>query len=254
MLAEFRSEHGDAQQAVDEAKQATELQPNSAEAQWTLGNALMRELRFAEATAAFQRASELSSIIKDWPQVTKQRLERARLCLAVQPRMAAILAGTEQSRNREEKLAAATICYYQHLYVRAARFCVEAFCDQAALAEDHIAGNRFKAARAAALAGAGLGDDQAKGDEASRAKWRKQALEWLKADLVHWSIQAKSADASVRSDTRIALAQWKAAHDLASIRDEGALKKLPADEQKAFAALWSEVDAITARASAGAIR
>src|SRR5262249_40211514 len=37
---------------------------------------------------------------------------------------------------------------------------------------------------------------------------------------------------------------WKQESSLASIRDAAALAKLPADEQQAFAELWSDVDAM----------
>jgi hypothetical protein len=40
------------------------------------------------------------------------------------------------------------------------------------------------------------------------------------------------------------LRQWKVCLDLAGIRDRDALKKLPADEQKAWEALWKDIDAL----------
>ena len=40
---------------------------------------------------------------------------------------------------------------------------------------------------------------------------------------------------------------WKADTDLAGLRVESALSKLPDDEQKACRALWAEVDALLAK-------
>jgi hypothetical protein len=42
---------------------------------------------------------------------------------------------------------------------------------------------RYNAACAAALAAAGKGEDAAKLDEKECDRWRKQALDWLKAEL-----------------------------------------------------------------------
>ena len=44
---------------------------------------------------------------------------------------------------------------------------------------------------------------------------------------------------------------WKQDGDLAGIRDAVALAKLPADEQKAFAQFWADVDAWDDSASLG---
>jgi hypothetical protein len=47
------------------------------------------------------------------------------------------------------------------------------------------------------------------------------------------------------------LQHWKADTDLAGIRDESELNKLPEGEQTACRALWSEVEALLAKARTG---
>jgi hypothetical protein len=44
------------------------------------------------------------------------------------------------------------------------------------------------------------------------------------------------------------LRHWKADGDLAGLRDPEALARLPAEEQQSCRKLWSEVDAILAKA------
>jgi len=44
------------------------------------------------------------------------------------------------------------------------------------------------------------------------------------------------------------LKRWQWDRDLAGIRDKAALAKLPAEEQKAFTRLWSDVAALLKRA------
>jgi hypothetical protein len=44
------------------------------------------------------------------------------------------------------------------------------------------------------------------------------------------------------------LNRWQRDSDLAGIRDQAALDKLPADEKKAFAQLWADVAALLNKA------
>ena len=96
------------------------------------------------------------------------------------------------------------------------------------------------AARAAALAGAGKAEGEPL-DEEAKARWRKQALDWLKADLARRvaQVRAESPDG-----TRVGqrLQHWKAEPDLAGVRDPDALATLPEPEREGWRALWDEVD------------
>ena len=107
--------------------------------------------------------------------------------------------------------------------------------------------HRYNAACAAALAGCGQGKDDPPLDEAAKARWRKQAIDWLKADLAAWSQVLESGPPQARSVHLLTLQHWKADPDLAGLRDQAALAKLPEDEQKACRALWAEVDALLAK-------
>jgi hypothetical protein len=106
------------------------------------------------------------------------------------------------------------------------------------------AGHRYNAACAAALAGAGKGDDKPPTDEPEKARWRKQAVDWLKADLASLTKQAVAGPPQDRVLVYQTLAHWKADPDLTGIRDEAAIKALPEDEQKACRVLWAEVDQV----------
>src|SRR6185369_4854586 len=107
---------------------------------------------------------------------------------------------------------------------------------------------RYRAAGSAALAAAGQGGDAAKLDDAAKAKLRKQALDWLRADL---ALRAKQLDGDKPADraaVQQALLNWRKGPGLASLRDAAALAKLPADEQKAFTQLWTDVAALLKKA------
>ena len=83
------------------------------------------------------------------------------------------------------------------------------------------------------MAGCGLGRDEPALSEASRAKLRRQALDWLHADLVLRDRQLKAGTAEAIAKVRQSLFYWKADRDLGGVRDPDALTKLPDEEQKA---------------------
>src|SRR5262249_45512665 len=152
----------------------------------------------------------------------------------------------------------------------AARLYADAFATDPALAEDLTAAcrsrvalgdrlpigrveelasaGRYPAARCAALAGCGLGEDGAKLSAAERAHWRKQARAWLRADLAVWAQTLNGRSRAARDLVRRLLTHWQADLDLAGIRESSAMDKLSADERKACLALWNEVAAVLNRA------
>jgi hypothetical protein len=120
------------------------------------------------------------------------------------------------------------------------------------LADDTQIQHRYNAACAAALAGSGEGKDDPPLDEVAKTRWRKQAVEWLKADLGAWSKILDSGNPQERKAITQTLQHWKGDIDLAGIRDAASLAKLPADEQAACRALWSQVDALLVKSGSKA--
>src|SRR5205085_936571 len=110
--------------------------------------------------------------------------------------------------------------------------------------------NRYDAACAAALAGCARGKDAAKLDENQKRSWRKQALEWLRADLALWGKELEKNTPPARALIREKLQHWKMDPDLARVRDAARLAKRPAAERQAWEQLWADVDALFKRAQA----
>jgi hypothetical protein len=73
---------------------------------------------------------------------------------------------------------------------------------------------------------------------------RKQALDWLRADLAFYTKLSTSAAPDGRSLVRLKMRHWQQDSDLAGLRDKAALTRLSAEEQKAFSQLWSDVAAL----------
>jgi formylglycine-generating enzyme required for sulfatase activity len=118
------------------------------------------------------------------------------------------------------------------------------------LVNDRQAQHRYHAARAAALAAAGQVKDVPPLGDAAKAQLRRQALDWLKAELTAWSKLVKSGTPQTRQSIVQTLNHWLKDSDLAGIRDLAALDKLPADEKKACTQLWAGVAALLKKAEA----
>ena len=74
------------------------------------------------------------------------------------------------------------MCFVKKRYRASARFNAEAFAADPASADDLAKEYRYDAARGAALAAAGRGEDaEGLGDE-ERARLRKLTLDWLRAE------------------------------------------------------------------------
>jgi hypothetical protein len=139
------------------------------------------------------------------------------------------------------------VCHLKKLHYAAARFCADAFAAEPKLADDLKTGNRYNAACSAALAAAGLGGDAAKLDDVERTRLRKQAFDWLRADLTAWTEQLESRPPSTGDAARQLLVHWQQDTDLAAVRDTAALAKFPPEERAAWESLWADVSALLMR-------
>jgi serine/threonine-protein kinase len=241
-------------EAIAEYHTSIRLKPNFPQAHANLGTALRSRGEFAEAIAELRKARDLA---RPYPQLIPQ-IERELVVTERQAslaaRLPAVLAGKAKPVDATETLGFAQLCYEKKLHGAAARLWAEVFQAQPKLADDMQAQHRYNAACAAALAGCGQGKDEPPPDEATKARWRKQAPEWLRADLAAWSKLLASSPPETRQSIPQTLQHWKADPDLAGLRDEAALARLPADEQNALRALWAEVDALLAKARGGTAR
>jgi tetratricopeptide (TPR) repeat protein len=185
------------------------------------------------------------------------------------PDLPAFLRGEYQPLDNDERLALVGICQFQGRSHAAARLYADAFASDPGLAnrliaisrsravlgdkqpvsrvEDLATECRYPAARCAALAGCGPGDDAGKLDAAERARWRKQAREWLRADLTVWVKMLDGGSTAAHVAVGKLLTLWHADPDLAGLREPRALDQLPAEEQKECLALWKEVTSVLDR-------
>jgi tetratricopeptide (TPR) repeat protein len=250
-LALALAEQGKQVEAIAAYREAIRLAPDYAEAHCNLGLKLREQGRYSEALAELRRGHELGSKRPHWHHPSAQWVRDCKRMVAIEVKLPAFLKGEAQPADAASQLALAQMCYDRKLYATAARFWGEAFQADAKLADDIQALNRYNAACSAALAGCGQSKDDPPPSEEAKARLRRRALDWLKADLAYWTKQLETGPPQARALVSQSLRHWKVDSDLAGIRDATALKALPVDEQRACRALWAEVDELLAKARAG---
>jgi hypothetical protein len=178
--------------------------------------------------------------------------------VALDQRLAAVIKGVQQPKDNAERLSLAQRAYEKALHGAAAQLWADALEADPKLADDRRTGHRYNAACAAALAAVGAAaSPEGKGrneetklvlDAETKSRLRREALEWLRAELTTWT-QMLDADPARGPATIVPILQhWKADADLAGIRDEKELTKLPHDERAALVQLWNDVNQLMARA------
>ena len=166
----------------------------------------------------------------------------------MESKLPAFLKGEFRPKDNMERLGLAGVCQGKKLNHAAARLYADAFADDPKLADDLEAAHRYNAACSASLAAAGQGEDAAKLDENERARLRKQAVDWLRADLILRTKQLEGSQPADRDQVQLNLRHWQMESDLAGIRDEAGLVELPEAERDQWHALWGEVEALLKRA------
>ncbi len=169
----------------------------------------------------------------------------------VDARLFAVLAGKESPKSDAERIGLAVRAYEKSLHAASARLYAAALAGDPKLTGDRRAQHAYNAACAAALAGTGHGKDDPPPDETAKAKLRDQCREWLKGELGAWGKFLDGGRAETRSVVTQVLKHWKSDGDLAGVRDDIELAKLPEGERAAFRQVWNNVNQLLVRAGGG---
>ena len=262
---------GRPQQAIGLLREAEALLPNRPGPRLALAMAQFRSGCPAEARktlAAAVRAYNWMESQADHPTAWVSHVLRREAEAMILPDLPAFLRGEHEPQDNDERLALVAICQSQGRYHTAARLYAAAFTADPDLADNLTTECRYRsteeepfyervesintearylAARCAALAGCGRGKDGAELSQAERARWRKQARAWLRADLALWG---KTLDNGSDQDLALAkrmLTHWQIEPDLAGIRDVKLLDGVSGEERNECFELWDEVSAVLRR-------
>jgi tetratricopeptide (TPR) repeat protein len=236
--------HKEAEQAF---RATVRLKPDYAEAHYNLAVALRDQGIFEEAVKSFRRCAALFPSGSGNCQLAQQQSAETERLIELDARLTEVLAGKGEPVSPPEQIRLASLAQQPHraLYCAALSLYSEAF----AARPDREARHRYDAARAAALAGCGQGKDAADSDDAQRARWRRQALQWLRLDLARWGKALDGAKGQARAQVRARMQYWRSDGDFAVLRGNDALARIPAEERKEWQRFWAEVDALIQRAS-----
>jgi serine/threonine-protein kinase len=244
------SSKGQMAEAIGEFRKAVGFKKDFAEAHCNLGLALWAQGQLGPALASLRRGHECGSRNPRWPYPSVEWIQECEQVVQLERKLLAILGREPQPKKAEEKTQLALLCLkYKRFYAAAARFYREAFAADPALAENFNRGHRYNAARSAALAGCGKGEDVAKLTPEEKAELRRQARSWLRAELARWANFLNAGKPKARTDVEQHLRYWQRDPYLNGVREPAALGKLPEAERKEWAKLWADVAALLAQAA-----
>jgi eukaryotic-like serine/threonine-protein kinase len=227
--------------AAAEYRKAINLLPNHAETHCNLAKVLRLQGQLPASLESYQCGHALGSARDDWRYPSSQWLADAERLVQLEARLPDVLCGKATLIDNRERLDLIEVCGLTRRHAAAARLYADAFNADAKLADDLKASHRYKAACAAALAAAGQGTDGDKLDDKEHSQLRKQALEWLRADLTLWAKRLEGGQPADRQATRKMLQHWLGDTDLAAVRDAAGLQKLSTEQQEAWRELWADV-------------
>jgi serine/threonine protein kinase/tetratricopeptide (TPR) repeat protein len=235
---------GDVDAAIAEYQRAVQIDKNYAEAHHNLGQALGQQGEFLKALEEMRRGHELGSKNPGWRDPAGQLIRQCERVVELDGRLPGFLDGTTTSASASELIELAVVCSLKRLNRAAVGFYDKAFGAEPKLADDLHAHRRYDAARAAALAGCGQGKDADKLDGQERAHLRRQAFDWLRADLEGWGRlpdkdQAKTGSAG--TVTKV-FQSWLGDPAFAGVRGPEALARLPEAERQQWRILWGDVE------------
>lgn len=228
-------------------RKAIAISPGFGMAHFDLGAVLREQNRFDDAAASFKKAGDLLPAKLD-RQVQALHMQRQCQRYAIlDRRLPAILQGTDKPANAAERIELAGLCRLKKKYAAAMGFFRDAFAADPRLAEDLTRGVRYDAACAAVLAACDRSNDTNDMDDKERLLCRRQALEWLRQDLVCWNRAYEARDLQTIKDAGKTLRHWQEDSDLAGVRGKDVLARLPVEERMQWDRFWSEVDALLRR-------
>lgn len=226
--------------AIKHYHKALVLDPNFAGTHYNLGNALKMKNDLDGAIRHYSKALDLDPSYADAhinlgnALVNKKDLDGAimhyRKALDLNPSFA-LAYNNLGAALRMKKAFASAFHLWNHVFLK-----------NPVLTDNPEAGNRFRAARDAVLATGSLDQDADRITEADRLAMRMQAYAWLQADLNAWSTHFKKERVDTVMVVANALLQWQTSPDLAGVRDDQNLVKLPEDERKSWQKLWADVE------------
>jgi serine/threonine-protein kinase len=227
-------------------RQAIACKPDYAEAYYNMAfDLLYKEGKFSAARKELVRGRKYLPSDDTRGGHWEAQIELASKLGQLEPQLDAVLQGKGTPATAAEACDMARLCGWAHRqrYAAAAELYVRAFNLEPARAKDLVQGYRYQAAQHAAQAGCGRDRDSATLGAMERARWRIQALTWLRADLARRRNAIEHGNKGEAHEAGEKLRYWQTDCALSGVR-QPALRSLPVPEQEGWRALWNEVEAL----------
>jgi serine/threonine protein kinase/tetratricopeptide (TPR) repeat protein len=244
-------EKGLVDEAIAAFRETIRVKDDHAKAHGNVGSLLQRKGQFRQALEEMRRSHELGSRDPGWPYRSADWVKECERLVELDGKLPGILQGTTRPASPGERIELARLCSFKRLYRTAARFYAEGLAEEPKLADNLEGALRYNAACAAALAGCGQGDAADNLDAAERARLRRQALDWLRADFAAWGRLLDKEPDRFRPAIVERMRHWLADTDFAGVRGSEALAKSPEAERELWQKLWSDVADTLASAAQG---
>jgi len=242
---------GKVDEAIAEYREAIRVQPDLPPAHSSLAFALGEKGELTEAVSELRQARDLGKANPEFTRSIERALAEFEQMVELDKKLPSVLSGQAKPANAGEALGFAKLCSRKKLYGASARFWAEAFQSDRTLAGDAKARNRYNAACAAMLASSGQVKVEPPLDPAALATLRRQALDWLKAELEAWAAGVKGNDSQARAEA-VRMLKWSQSDtDLTSVRNPDALARLPEPDCKDWQTFWADVEALLKRSEKG---
>jgi Flp pilus assembly protein TadD len=221
-------------------RKAVEIDRNFGRGYLDLGITLTEDGQFRAGRDALRTALQLFGPQGDWGKFTSGHLADAEKLLTMEARALDILSGKVKPVDAAQALRSAEFCADYEMHYAAVRLYAAAFAADPKTADNLDTQDRYNAACAAALAGTGQGKDAPR--QAERPKLRQQALNWLRDDLAAYQklLDRKPSDKD-RTSVHDGMRHWLEDSDLAAVRDDKSLARLPDAERPTWEQLWLRV-------------
>jgi serine/threonine-protein kinase len=223
--------------AIKAFRQALEMDSDNVEAHYRLSQSLLRQGDLAGAEASLRRADALKAKQPGLAGIIGYWLGFCQQARKLEPHLDDVLSGKRKFAGDQELAFAAQLCHFKGRFADSVRLYRLLFTRQPSVAGNLDSGVRYSAACTAARAGSG--------------EHRQQALDWLKADLAGWRARLEKGQPQAGKTVADWLGKWQREPDLAGVRDETALAKLPEKERAAWQALWAEMAKVKEQAGRG---
>jgi serine/threonine-protein kinase len=231
-------DHHRAEEGLEVLRQAVQTPPGQARNWGNMARALRMVGDLNGALEAYEKALHFGG--PHWldRRFVELHMDMTRTMMRLEGDLPDILAGKKKPASARDALTLGKLLHLKREFAASTKLYQLAIAADPRLMDDRDLQFGYEAACSATLAVTPLSKDQPK-DEGERAALRKQALDWMRAELVYYE---KLAAGNYRDRTRVinVLRRWNEDADLAPIRGE-ALKLLPSPERVEFERFWADV-------------